>query len=220
MNRLRYKTMSLGERVRDRMKVLGLEPKDIMKATGASKGTVSQWMNDGTSPNADYLVQLCNVLKVTADYLVLGIPDDIQGDNVVSIQYARGLVPVISKVQAGSWRQESDEFQPGDADEYLPCPRTHSKHTYALRVEGDSMTSPAGKSYPNGTVVYCDPEQAAGVVSGDPVIAKIKGEDEVTFKLYVQDGSRKFLKPLNSSYPAITDEFKVLAKVIGAWVDS
>lgn len=220
MFRLFCRTMSVGERILERMRILGLDRSHVIKATGASKGTLSQWISNTAVPSARYINPLCDVLQCSSDYLIDGRPDDVSGDNVSSVRYARGLVPLISKVQAGNWKQEHDEFAPGDAEEYLPCPRSHSRHTYALRVEGDSMTAPAGRSFPHGVIVYCDPEQVSGVVSGDPVIAKIDGEDEVTFKTFVKDGSRKFLKPLNPAYPVITDEFKILAKVIGYWSDS
>lgn len=216
---LKLHTMSIGGRISLRMRELGLKPKDVMTATGASKGTVSQWINDQSAPSAKFLTPLCEALQTTEKWIIYG-EEELKGANFRSVRYARGLVPVISKVQAGSWKEEFDEFQPGDAEEFLPCPRSHSQYTYALRVEGDSMTASQGRSYPQGSVVYCDPEQAAGVVSGDLVIAKIKGEDEVTFKQYIKDGSRQYLKPLNGSYPVIQDEFRILSKVIGSWQDA
>ncbi len=219
MVRLEYKTMSLGERILGRMRALGLKRSNLIQATGATKGAVSQWISDQVSPSSKYLTSLCDVLQCTPGYLLHGV-EDFRGDNVSGAQYARGLVPLISTIQAGSWKQENDEFQPGEAELFLPCPRAHSKHTYALRVEGDSMTTSTGRSYPDKCMIYCDPEQVAGVSNGDPVIGKVSGEDEVTFKIYVKDGKRQYLKPLNSMYPLITDEFKILAKVIGAWIDS
>lgn len=216
MFRLELRTMSIGARITTRMRELGLKPGDLVRQTSASKATVSQWINDQSAPSAKYLSLLCEALHCSERWLVYG---DVNGDDIRSVRYARGLVPVISKVQAGSWREEFDEFHPGDAEEYLPCPRTHSELTFALRVEGDSMTASQGKTFPSGVVVYCDPEQAAGVVSGDMVIAKIKGEEEVTFKQYQKDGPRRYLKPLNTAYPIISDEFEVIAKVIGSWSD-
>ena len=47
--------------------------------------------------------------------------------------------PLISWVQAGSFHDVADPFQPGDADEWLPCPVAHGPQTYAVRVRGESM---------------------------------------------------------------------------------
>lgn len=128
-----------------------------------------------------------------------------------------GMVPVISSVRAGKWREASDPFEPGDAEEYLPCPTKHSKSTYALRVDGDSMTAPLGRSYPEGSVIFVDPEQN-GCAPGDRVIAKVKGRDGVIFKQLAKDGDRPYLKSLNPHHPPIFDEFRVIGKVIGTWI--
>ena len=213
------RTMSVGDRILEKMRVRGLRRGDVITATGATKGTISQWINNISEPSGRYLVPLCEVLDSTAQYLLYGEDDGLKGDNVSSTRYARGLVPLISKIQAGSWRQETDEFEPGDAEMFLPCPRPHSKHTYALKVEGDSMTSPHGRSLPSGCTVYCDPEQVAGVVSGDCVVAKLVGEDEVTFKQYYKDGKLQLLRPLNPSLPPLEGEFRILAKAVGIWID-
>ena len=137
--------------------------------------------------------------------------------NVVSGPEIKGMVPVISWVQAGEW-SEADCLEPLEADETIYCPVSHSMHTYALRVQGDSMTSPYGRSYPEGMIIIVDPERRGGVISGDRIVAKLVGHIEVTFKCYVEDAGQKMLKPLNPNYPMIKDEFRVLGKVIGAWL--
>ena len=78
------------------------------------------------------------------------------------------------------------------------------------------MTSPVGRSYPAGMIIFVDPEREAA--SGDRVVAKVNGDNEATFKQLVIDGERKYLKPLNPAYPVITDPFRVLGKVIGAYM--
>lgn len=130
----------------------------------------------------------------------------------------RGLVPLISWVTAGGFEPASDPLQPGDAEDWLPMPKKNGKHTYALRVRGDSMTSPHGKSYPDGCIIFVDPEKRSPN-TGDRIIAKLEGTDEVTFKQFVSDAGRVWLKALNPTYPLLTDEFKVLGTIIGKWED-
>lgn len=129
-----------------------------------------------------------------------------------------GGVPLISWIQAGEWNEAADPFQPGDAQAWLSCPRQHSPHTYALRVRGDSMTSPHGRTYPEGCIIFVDPERKAPV-NGDRIVAKLAGTDEVTFKVYKEEDGRIWLQPLNPSHLPIRDEFKVLGTVIGKWED-
>jgi SOS-response transcriptional repressor LexA len=128
-----------------------------------------------------------------------------------------GYVPLISWVKAGAWHEAEDQFAPGDADDYLTCPASHGEGTFALRVEGDSMTAPYGKSYPPGCIIFVDPGQRGGVVSGDRVIAKLNGYDAVTFKVFIEDSGNRFLRALNPQYPPIVGEFRILGKVIGKW---
>ena len=145
-------------------------------------------------------------------------PDGVQDiGNTRPGPVIRGLVPLISWVQAGEWSEAVDLHVPGAGEDSIPCPAPHSAHTYALRVEGDSMTSSTGKSYPHGSIIFVDPEQRGGVRPGDRVIARLKGDDQVTFKQLAEDRQGLFLKPLNSNHQPIYGDFSVLGKVIGKW---
>lgn len=128
-----------------------------------------------------------------------------------------GKVPIISWVSAG--HSEIPDMESDDG-ETITCPFSHSDMTYALRVVGDSMTSPPGArySYPDGTIIFVDQEQRGGVGHGDRVIAKIEGHDSVTFKQLIIEGDQKYLKPLNPDYKPIFDPFRVLGKVLGGIV--
>lgn len=129
-------------------------------------------------------------------------------------------VPVISYVMAGAWCEAIDNFQPGDAEEWLPCPATHGPRTFALEILGDSMTSPypSEKSYPSGTIGFFDPDKAA--VSGSKVVAKLPRTNEVTFKQLVIDAGRTYLMPLNPKYDPIpiTEELHICGVLIGSFI--
>jgi SOS-response transcriptional repressor LexA len=70
-----------------------------------------------------------------------------------------------------------------------------SAEPFALRVIGDSMAP----EFNDGHIVIVDP--AMTPQSGAFVIADYEGE--TTFRQYVVDGERRFLKALNETYPAI-----------------
>ena len=60
------------DRIAQRMKELGLQHKDLVAATGASKGTVTNWISGVNNPTGKRLVQLAQVLKTTSSWLLTG----------------------------------------------------------------------------------------------------------------------------------------------------
>jgi SOS-response transcriptional repressor LexA len=126
----------------------------------------------------------------------------------------KGKVPVISWVQAGTWASAVDNLHPGDAEEWAETTVPIHRHTYALRVKGDSMTNPNGEpTFPHGQVIIVEPDaiDAPDKLVGSFVIVRRNGDDEATFKQLVRDGGHYLLKPLNPQYPMLelkeTDEF-------------
>jgi SOS-response transcriptional repressor LexA len=139
----------------------------------------------------------------------------------VEAMASMGAVPLISWVQAGSWSDVADPFQPGDADDWLPCPVAHGPRCYAVRVRGDSMNNPGARpSYSDGDIIFVDPDRRAN--HGDRVIVRLDDHAEATFKqLLVEDG-RKLLKALNPEwaprYVSINGHATIVGVVIGKWV--
>lgn len=132
----------------------------------------------------------------------------------------RGRVPLISFVQAGLWHDAEDPFHPGDAEDWLLCPRSHSPRSFALRVRGDSMTAPHGnaRTYPAGCIIFVDPEMRCPS-NGDRIIARRNSDGTVTFKVYKNEDGRQWLQPLNPAHEPIREPFTVLGTVIGKWED-
>lgn len=86
------------------------------------------------------------------------------------------LVPVISWVQAGAWKEVGySEVDLSTAETY-PCPVPCGEMTYILRVIGDSMID----EYRPGDMIFVDPEVPA--CHGDDVIALMHDTGETTFK--------------------------------------
>ncbi len=60
------------DRINQRMRGLGLQHKDLVAATGASKGTVTNWISGVNNPTGKRLVQLAQALKTTSSWLLTG----------------------------------------------------------------------------------------------------------------------------------------------------
>lgn len=104
------------------------------------------------------------------------------------------LVPVISWVQAGAWKEVGySEVDLSTAETY-PCPVPCGEMTYILRVIGDSMIDEYRPRHD-----FVDPEVPA--CHGDDVIALMHDTGETTFKRLIEDGTQRYLKALNPNWP-------------------
>jgi transcriptional regulator with XRE-family HTH domain len=64
--------MNITERIIEKMKEKGLKQIDLVKATKATKGTVSLWVKGQTVPSGENLIKLANALKVSPEWLQTG----------------------------------------------------------------------------------------------------------------------------------------------------
>jgi SOS-response transcriptional repressor LexA len=187
---------------------------DFMKETGLSGGRVTQLLNPADAFGERAARELERKLDLPAMWFD---KDDHNNTEPVGRPLTRG-VPLISWIQAGSWNEASDPYAPGEAETWVPSLKATSKSAYALRVRGDSMMSPYGKTYPPGSIVIVEPERRSPV-NGERVIAKLLGSQEVVFKVYKEEDGRKWLAPLNQTHPAMAEPFEILGTVIGKWED-
>ncbi len=209
--------MTLAERV---MEAIGaIKPAELARAMKMSPGAVSQWRNGGIkSLKVETAAKLEKITGYSAVWLGSGKgPKMAPTSNVQSVT-TKGRVPLISWVAAGAFREKIDMYQPGEAEQWIDAYDTQpGEQAFALRVDGDSMTSPypGERSFPDGTIIIVDPARSCD--AGDYVVAKDVSTQSATFKKLVQDGGRWFLKPLNPTYPTTeidTPALRVIGRVI------
>jgi SOS-response transcriptional repressor LexA len=175
------------------------------------QSTISD-LERGRNDSSMDLIPLASALQCRPEWLktgkgekayqeVTGTTDTSYDVNVSPGPDIKGMVPLISWVQAGLFCEAPDLLAPGDAMDWLPCVQKLGPHAYALRVQGDSMTATYGRSYPEGCIIFVDPD--CPVTNGCRVIAKIPDANEATFKVYSEDAGKRYLKPLNPQYPII-----------------
>lgn len=206
--------MDVHQRIRQGREALGLSVEAFAEKVGVSRGAVQQWENGGTAPKRANQAAVADALKITVAELMS------DGIEVIPGPKLRGVVPLISWVQAGDWNDANDQLQPGEAERWLPCPVNHSARTYALRVRGDSMTAPygTGRTYPEGCIIFVDPDKRSPA-NGTRVIARLDGSDDVTFKVFKDEDGQKWLQPLNPQHQSIRGKFRILGTIIGKWED-
>nr|WP_280140202.1 XRE family transcriptional regulator [Azotobacter beijerinckii] len=225
--------MNFGQRLRAARKFAGLTQVQLAAAVGMDQTTISD-LERGKSGSSSFCASIAAACGVSALWLETGdggmqpqeskAHTDSSG-NLRGLRIAEAsavpdhqvqMVPVVSWVAAGMWSEAIDIHA---AEDFMPCPDRIGSRGFALRVEGDSMTSPypGSESYPHGTYIYVDPDIAHK--SGDPVIAKLPESNEATFKIFMEDAGRQFLKPLNPQYPLIpiNEETHIIGVLIGSY---
>lgn len=210
--------MTVGTRFKEARKAANVSVAEIARLAGMAPNTLYD-LERGTQRTTKKIVSIAGILGVRAQWLESGRgPMRESGVGEESPEYLPARrVPLVSWVRAGDFDEAVDSFEPGDAEEWLPCPAPHGPNTYALKVRGDSMTAPYGRTYPDGTVIFVDPDKRSPP-NGGRIIAKLNGSAEVTFKCYVHESGRSWLKPLNPQHPPITDEFKIIGTVVGSYI--
>jgi SOS-response transcriptional repressor LexA len=215
---------TLAKRIEDEMNRCKLSQTSLAQKAKVSQ-TIIHKLITGKALETRKISKIAAALGVNTDWLASGTGEKFttkSGElfNVEQLSKRCSYVPLISWVQAGEWKEAIDNYAVGDAEEWLLCPVSHGKKTYALRVKGDSMTSPypGNISYPEGVIIFVDPEKE--ITSGCRIIAKLSNSNEVTFKEYREDAGKHFLRPLNPQYQMqeISNDTHLCGVVIGQFM--
>lgn len=212
--------MSLASRIREAMG--DMTPAELARKAKVTPASVTFWL-DGTTKSlrAEKATMIEQATGYRSAWIVTGKGPKKVSSSVANVSpaSARRRVPLISWVQAGMWADVEDNYHPGEADQWADAfDSVPGEHSFALRVEGDSMTSPIpGKlSFPEGTILIVDPQRQA--LPGDYVIAKDVLTQQATFKQLTTDGGRWYLRPLNPSYPTVEIDDPAI-RIIGRVVE-
>ncbi|MDH0767871.1 MULTISPECIES: LexA family protein [Citrobacter freundii complex] len=207
--------MSIATRVKSKREALGLTQTELALMAKTSQQAIEQ-LENGKTKRPRYLPELADALKVPIDWLLNGGEDP----NITYVEEnkPRGKYPLISFVKAGAWAEACEPYNIKDIEEWYDSDMKILGDGFWLRVEGESMTSPAGLSIPEGHLVLVDTGREPK--SGDLVIAKLIDRNEVTFKKLIIEHGRKILRGLNPNWPImeINGNCKVLGVVVEARV--
>ena len=65
--------MTISDRVFYRIKEIGMSQKVFSEETGIAPSTISEWKSKKTNPTSEKIMVICNVLKVTPEWLLSGV---------------------------------------------------------------------------------------------------------------------------------------------------
>lgn len=185
-----------GKRLFEARKRAGLTQADAAKGI-MGQSTLAELEKSGQG--SAHTTALAKRYGVLPDWLADGTPPMTHA-NVVSGPDIKGSYPLISDVQAGMWTEICDNFQPGDAEQWLPSTKNLGAHGYMLRVSGDSMKDPGARySFPDGTILHVNPSLVPQV--GQFVVARREATKQATFKKYVMIEGEPYLEAINPDWP-------------------
>lgn len=206
-------TATVGQRIRARRKQLKYTQAQIAKLSGVTRSALTQWELDKTNIMGDKLLALANALSVTPKWILTGEEPDAK-TTVRFTEEERFMrkLPLITYAQAAQWDALSKDMDAIKTDEWPVTTMQLGPRSFALKMQGDSMTNPAGyPSIPEGSLIFIDPD--AEIEDGKIVVAKSDKSDTVAIKKLVLDFEDITLRSLNTGYTAF--KLDSLEQIIG-----
>jgi len=197
---------TISDRIVSRMQELNLRSRDLVAGTGASKSTVSQWVNGNNNPSATQIPKIARILNVTETWLINGGSYSQRGNRTEMDQRPIQKIPLVSLSQAGDWRNLMN--QTNEFSEWTTVTDDVSPHAFSVEMDNDSMAG----LIPEGAIVIFDPNKPPK--SGQIVLANV-GNSAVIKKLVI-DGPSAYLAPVNSGYKTI--ELESLSQIVATGV--
>ncbi|HUT52540.1 MAG TPA: XRE family transcriptional regulator [bacterium] len=231
-----------------RLKERGWTYEDLARKVGVTGVYISKIVQGKSVPKDDKVMELAKALDLDLERLILlahwekaPVPvkpiferlsrhgageflGEVSGmDNIeVSVLGHGRAVPVVGMVQAGAFMASEDGEYPAGASDAVVYSDQKAANLFAVKVVNDSMEP----EFREGDVLIVNPNLEAK--SGDYVIAKLKEENEATFKKLIIHGDKGggkgskrlvILRPLNARYEdiVVTDPSKL--EIVGRVVE-
>ena len=192
---------TIGDRIRVARRRKHLSQKELAELCGWSfqAARISNYERGKREPRSENLEVLAKSLDVSIEWFYRELPRSGFTVHESRPSYAQSrYTPLITWDKIHFYLKRKS--YPADTTEFVATHHRISDRSFALTVQGDSMTAPQGTTFPEGSHIVIDPDLQAE--AGDFVVAET-GRDDVTFKQLIQDGGKHFLKPLNSRYPLV-----------------
>lgn len=216
--------MNLAQRLKAARQHAGLTQKELASRAKVEQPLISQ-IERGINLKSAHTARLAKACGVDPYWLETGngqmLPELTSHELEPAHQPGQTKrYPVINEVQAGEWTEICEQIYLDDSIELQETTADAGSSGFWLRVKNDSMTSPSGKSFPEGMLILVSPDRE--VMPGSFVVAKLENSNKATFKQYIHDGSGHYLKPLNTGYRMIeiNGNCRFIGRVIEAkWAD-
>lgn len=169
----------------------GLKDADVVKATGITKSTFSDWKSGRSKPKQDKLQKIADFFEVSLDYLTTGedIPPLISVSNIFPIELKK--FPILGEIACGKPKYTNE-----DRESYVMA-GANVKADFCLRASGDSMIN---ARILDGDIVFIRKQDM--VENGEIAAVVVNNDSEATLKrvFYYPEKGLLILKPENPIY--------------------
>ena len=212
---------TLAQRIKLARSHANLTQKSLADKAGVEQPAISQ-LETGKSMKSVHLPAIAQACGVNVIWLAKGeggMTAETSGFDA-NVEPTIGPIrffeyPEISWVQAGA-AMEAIELSNVTACEMHPSDAWAGPNGFWLKVRGPSMTSQGGVSFVEGMVILVAP--GFDVDNGHYCVAKMTDTNEATFKQFIRDSGRAYLKPLNPAFSTVEvdGDWQIVGKVVDA----
>lgn len=185
----------------------GLDSTSFNKSKRTSADGRLRW------PSTESLSRILNAMDCSMERFI-ALVDPARTDRSDMQPSGRASVPLLGFAQAGDGGYFDDGGYPaGHGWDLIDLPTARAGHTYALKVQGDSMLP----LYRNGDTLIVDPETQ--IRTGDRVVVKTRQGEVLAKKLRRQTSGTVDLQSLNPDHPDRTfdaGEIEWIARIVWA----
>ncbi|MBD2819523.1 helix-turn-helix domain-containing protein [Xenorhabdus sp. 42] len=210
-------------------KQLGISQETLAEDIGKTQSAISHYLNGINALNLEMATYFAEKLGVciadfspALDKQARKLVNVLYGNHsaLTNEPYTQNQYPLLDWIDAGHWCEDpTQKYHAGRADKKYKTSVECSPHAFWLEVKGDSMASPNGLSVPQDMIILVDPEIKP--VTNNLVVAKLDGENTLTFRQLITEGYDSFLKPLNIQYNMIplTSHIHIIGVVVEARIE-
>lgn len=194
-------------------KALGLTQDQLAAKAGVVRRQIAAYEAGDSKPRGNVLANLAAALGASMQWLATGEGEGPDVSNVRKTVTVRDL-PVVSMSNL-TYFEPNDPNHKFSAIDFIPSPHEAGEFSFGVMVQGESMESCSGPSFPDGTIVVVDPE--TDIEDGEFGVFIDINNSQATFKMFTVDQGGAYLQPLNPSYPIVNaEDYVLIGKVVSA----